>query len=88
MIDNLTWLRGRHSLKAGIDAQFIADDRVRGDLFIYTFPNSAAYLAAKSGAESARLHHAAAAFGKLDASYNSGVLRVLRAGRLAGRRRS
>jgi len=48
-IDNLTWLRGKHSLKTGIDAQFIADDRVKGERFLYTFPTSAAYLAAKAG---------------------------------------
>ena len=30
--------------------QWIADDRVRGELFLYTFPTIDAYLAAKSGA--------------------------------------
>ena len=40
VIDNLTWLRGKHSIKAGIDAQFIADDRVRGEQFLYTFPTT------------------------------------------------
>ena len=44
VIDNLTWIRGRHSFKAGIDAQFIADDRVRGERFFYTFPTNDAYL--------------------------------------------
>src|SRR4029453_5244689 len=28
-VDNLTWVRGRHGFKAGFDAQFVADDRVR-----------------------------------------------------------
>ena len=45
VIDNLTWIRGKHGFKAGIDAQFIADDRVRGERFLYTFPTNDAYLA-------------------------------------------
>ena len=49
-------MRGKHSFKAGIDAQFIADDRVRGERFLYTFPTSDAYLAARSGADAVRLH--------------------------------
>lgn len=50
VIDNVSWIRGAHAFKTGVDAQFIADSRVRGDLFFYTFPTTAAYLAAKSGA--------------------------------------
>src|SRR4029453_5751715 len=49
VIDNLSWLRGKHGLKAGIDAQYVADTRERGEQFLYTFPSTAAYLAAKSG---------------------------------------
>jgi hypothetical protein len=72
VIDNLTWLRGKHSVKAGIDAQFVADDRVRGDQFIYTFPNNAAYLAAKAGTAPLGYTTLQQVFGKLDASYDSG----------------
>ncbi len=50
VVDNLSWLRGNHALKLGADLQFIADKRVKGDLFFYTFPTIAAYLDAKSGA--------------------------------------
>lgn len=50
VIDNVSWVRGNHAFKTGVDAQFIADSRVRGDLFVYTFPSIAAYLAARSGA--------------------------------------
>jgi hypothetical protein len=50
VIDNVSWIRGKHALKAGVDAQLVADTRVRGDLFFYTFPTIASYLAAKSGA--------------------------------------
>jgi hypothetical protein len=50
VIDNYTWIVGRHSFKAGADAQFIADDRVNTVRQIYTFPSVDAYLAAASGA--------------------------------------
>ncbi|MEO7273642.1 MAG: TonB-dependent receptor [Vicinamibacterales bacterium] len=71
VIDNLTWLRGKHSIKAGIDAQFVADDRVRGEQFLYTFPNTASYLAAKAGTAPFGYTTLQQLFGKLDASYNS-----------------
>ena len=71
VIDNLTWLRGKHSLKAGIDAQFIADDRVKGERFLYTFPSTAAYNAAKSGASPFGYTSLAQDFGQLNVSYNS-----------------
>jgi hypothetical protein len=64
VIDNLSWIRSTHAYKMGIDAQWIGDRRVRGEQFVYTFPNNAAYLAAKRRrAKSATL--AAAAFGNL-----------------------
>ena len=49
VIDNVSLIRGKHSLKTGIDAQWIGDERVRGDLFLYTFATINDYLAAKSG---------------------------------------
>ena len=33
VIDNFTWVQGAHTLKTGIDAQFIGDDRVQGETF-------------------------------------------------------
>jgi hypothetical protein len=71
VIDNLTWIRGRHSYKAGFDAQFIADDRVRGERFQYTFPNIDAYLSAKSGANPLSYTSLQQDFGDLTASYNT-----------------
>jgi hypothetical protein len=71
VIDNLTWIRGKHSLKAGIDAQFIADDRVRGDRFLYTFANIAAYNAARSGANPFAYQTLDQDFGNLSIGYNS-----------------
>jgi hypothetical protein len=71
VIDNMTWLRGKHSFKAGIDAQFIADDRVKGERFLYTFLNTASYLAAKSGAAPLGYISLQQDFGVLNVSYNS-----------------
>ncbi len=71
VIDNVSWLYGRHALKAGIDAQFIADDRVKGDLFSYTFANTDAYLQAKSGANPLSYSSLQQVFGNTSASYDS-----------------
>jgi hypothetical protein len=73
VIDNLTWLRGKHSFKAGIDAQFVADDRVKGERFLYTFPTTAAYLAARSGAAPFGYTSLQQDFGSLELSYNSAL---------------
>ena len=83
VIDNLTWVRGKHSFKAGIDAQFIADDRVRGERFFYTFPTNDAYLGARSGVDAVQLHLAAAGLRRPHGRLRFGLLRVLRPGRLA-----
>jgi len=50
VINNTTLLRGSHSYKAGIDAQFVHDERTSAPLLSYTFPSIAAYNAARSGA--------------------------------------
>jgi hypothetical protein len=71
VIDNLSWLRGKHGLKAGIDAQYIADDRVRGDLFLYTFPSIASYNAAKSGQNPLGYTNLQQLFGNTSAEYSS-----------------
>jgi hypothetical protein len=72
VIDNLSWLRGKHGLKAGIDAQWIADRRVRGEQFIYTFPSTAAYLAAKTGQNTFGYTSLQQLFGNTSAKYDSG----------------
>jgi Carboxypeptidase regulatory-like domain/TonB dependent receptor len=72
VIDNVSWIRGRHALKAGIDAQWIGDRRIRGDQFVYTFPNTAAYLAAKNGTAPLGYSTLQQLFGNLSAEYNSG----------------
>jgi hypothetical protein len=47
--NNFTVLRGNHAIKAGVDLQWVKDTRVAAPAQLYTFPNAAAYLAARSG---------------------------------------
>jgi len=47
--DNITLLKGNHAFKAGLDLQFVADTRTAAAAQLYTFPNAAAYLAARAG---------------------------------------
>jgi hypothetical protein len=47
--DNLTFMRGNHAFKAGLDLQWVADTRTNAPAQLYTFPNAAAYLAARDG---------------------------------------
>src|SRR5262249_52950938 len=49
-VDNLTRLHGRHNLKFGFSIRPIYDNPSDFSWAQYTFPNRAAYLAAKSGA--------------------------------------
>jgi hypothetical protein len=72
VIDNVSWIKGKHAFKTGIDAQYIADRRVRGDQFVYTFANTAAYLGAKSGQNPLGYTNLSQLFGNLAADYNSG----------------
>ncbi|MSO62123.1 MAG: TonB-dependent receptor [Acidobacteria bacterium] len=47
--NSTTLLRGNHAFKAGFDLQWVADTRKAAAAQLYTFPNAAAYLAAKDG---------------------------------------
>jgi hypothetical protein len=49
VIDNFTYIRAAHSYKFGFDWQHIYDERTAAPQFSYTFPTTAAYLAAKAG---------------------------------------
>jgi hypothetical protein len=49
-IDNFTYIRGAHSYKIGLDWQHIYDERTNAPQFVYTFPTTASFLAARSGA--------------------------------------
>ncbi len=70
--DNFTWMRGRHTLKAGFDLQFVADDRVNTLRQIYTFPNVDAYVAAKAGTSPRAYTTFQQDLGDPSVSYNSG----------------
>ncbi|MBK5257285.1 MAG: TonB-dependent receptor [Vicinamibacteria bacterium] len=50
VVNNFSWTVGKHSMKAGVDFQNIADERVQTLRSVYTFTSVAAYNAAKSGA--------------------------------------
>jgi hypothetical protein len=71
VIDNLSWIKGAHGLKAGIDAQFVRDDRVRGDRFEYVFPTIDSYLAARAGTAPFGYTTFRQDLGDLTASYDS-----------------
>jgi Carboxypeptidase regulatory-like domain/TonB dependent receptor-like, beta-barrel len=71
VIDNVSLIRGRHAFKSGIDAQWIADKRVRGELFQYTFATIAAYQSAKSGADPFAYTNFQQQLGDLSVKYNS-----------------
>ena len=47
--DNMTFLKGNHAIKAGLDLQWVADTRTSAAAQLYTFPSAAAYLAARDG---------------------------------------
>ena len=47
--NSTTLLKGNHALKAGFDLQWVKDTRVSPQAQLYTFPNLASYLAARSG---------------------------------------
>ena len=72
VIDNVSLIRGRHAFKGGLDAQWIADTRVRGELFQYTFATIADYQAAKSGVNPYSYTNFQQQLGDLSAKYNSG----------------
>ncbi len=47
--NNVSYMTGRHSFKIGFDGQHVADARKSTAIQLYTFPTTAAYLAAKNG---------------------------------------
>jgi hypothetical protein len=69
--DNLTFLMGNHSLKAGLDLQWVADDRTAAPAALYTFPNAAAYLAARDGSNTRGYTTFTQYFGLPDLEYNT-----------------
>ena len=70
--DNFTWIRGKHSVKAGFDLQFVSDDRVNTLRQIYTFPSVDAYVAAKTGTNPRAYTNFQQDLGNPSVSYDSG----------------
>lgn len=69
--DSVTLLTGNHGLKAGLDLQWVKDTRVAAQAQLYTFPNLAAYLAARSGANRLGYTSYTAYFGLPNLEYNT-----------------
>jgi outer membrane receptor protein involved in Fe transport len=71
--DNFTHIRGDHAYKFGLDVQHVADTRTRTASQLYTFPNVAAYLAARSGASPFGYTSFAQYFGETGLEFNSNL---------------
>lgn len=69
--DSLTYLRRNHAYKFGFDVQHVADFRRQSSFQVYTFPNLAAYLAARSGANPFAYTSFSQFFGETDLEYSS-----------------
>jgi outer membrane receptor protein involved in Fe transport len=69
--NSTTLLRGNHAVKAGLDLQWVADTRKAGAAQLYTFPNTAAYLAAKDGTNRLGYTSFTQYFGLPDLEYNT-----------------
>ena len=69
--DNFSWNRGAHALKFGGSVRAARDTQVQPTIANYTFPNVAAYLAAKSGASPKAYLNFIQTLGDPTMSYNS-----------------
>ena len=69
--DNFSWNRGAHALKFGGSVRAARDTQVQPTIANYTFPNVAAYLAAKSGANPKAYLNFIQTLGDPTMSYNS-----------------
>ncbi|MGH9331692.1 MAG: TonB-dependent receptor domain-containing protein, partial [Vicinamibacterales bacterium] len=73
VIDNLTFLRANHSYKFGFDIQHVADTRTQTLFQLYTFPNVAAYNAARAGTNRLGYTSFQQFFGNPDLEYSSNL---------------
>ena len=69
--NSTTLLKGNHALKGGIDLQWVKDTRVAPQAVLYTFPNTAAFLAARSGENRLGYTSFTEYFGLPDLAYNT-----------------
>jgi hypothetical protein len=76
VLDNFSWMRGRHNFKVGVDVQVVDDDRVNNLFQLYTFPSVDAYLAARSGATPRSYTNFSQLLGDPTVSYTSTFLGI------------
>ena len=69
--NSTTLLRSNHAYKAGFDLQWVADQRTSAAAQLYTFPNAAAYLAARDGSNRFGYTSFTQYFGLPDLEYNT-----------------
>jgi len=69
--DNLSYNRGTHTYKFGVDIRYILDNQTQPQFAQYTFPNIAAYLAAKGGSNPKSYSTFQQTFGNPAVLYNS-----------------
>jgi hypothetical protein len=69
--NSTTLLKGNHAIKAGLDLQWVKDTRVSPQAQLYTFPNAAAYLAARDGTNRMGYTSFTQYFGLPDLEYNT-----------------
>jgi hypothetical protein len=70
--NNTTYLLGDHSVKAGVDLQFVDDTRRAAAASLYTFPSTDAYLAARNGVNPFSYNSFTQYFGLPDLAYSTG----------------
>jgi hypothetical protein len=73
VLDNVTYIRGDHAYKVGFSGQFVKDSRTQTQFQLYTFPNVAAYLAARSGANPLGYTNFQQFFGEPSYEYNTNM---------------
>ncbi len=71
--DSVTWLSGDHAFKGGIDMQHVADTRTSAQFQLYTFANTAAYLAARNGQNAFSYQSFAQYFGEPNLDFSSNL---------------
>ena len=69
--NNVSFLRGNHAFKAGVDLQWVADARTSAPAQAYTFPSVAAYLAARDGSNPRGYTNFTQYFGLPNLEYNT-----------------
>jgi len=69
--NNMSFLKGNHAFKVGVDLQWVADSRTSAPAQAYTFPSVAAYLAARDGSNRFGYTNFTQYFGLPNLEYNT-----------------